>query len=70
MALFTGTSVSSAINKGMHQMHLNNKSNVKISVVQTAKKGFLGFGKQDAKISIVKSLPKKSKKKTIHNSDK
>ena len=51
MSKFTGETVDLAIQKGLSTLQIT-KENAKIDVIQEAKKGFLGFGKQDAIVSI------------------
>ena len=51
MPNFTGETVDLAIQKGLSTLQIT-KENAKIDVIQEAKKGFLGFGKQDAVVAI------------------
>lgn len=51
MPKFTGETVDLAIQKGLSTLQIT-KENAKIDVIQEAKKGFLGFGKQDAIVAI------------------
>ena len=51
MSIFEGNTVEEAIQKGLQQLGLT-KDDAEITIVEEAKKGFLGFGKKAAKVSI------------------
>lgn len=51
MSIFEGNTVEEAIQNGLQQLGLA-KDDADISVVEEAKKGFLGFGKKTAKVSV------------------
>lgn len=51
MTKFTGETVDSAIEKGLASLQLN-RVDADISVIDEGKKGFLGFGKKEAVVSI------------------
>lgn len=52
MAIFTGKHVEEAIEKGLQALGLS-RSQADIKVLAKEKKGFLGFGKQDAQVEVV-----------------
>lgn len=51
MAIFTGKHVEEAIEKGLQALGLS-RSEASITVLAKEKKGFLGFGKQDAQVEV------------------
>lgn len=51
MSVFEGNTVEEAIQNGLQQLGLA-KDEVEITIIEDAKKGFLGFGKKAAKVSI------------------
>ncbi|UQS87238.1 protein jag [Nicoliella spurrieriana] len=51
MNTFTGKTVEDAIQKALNTLAID-KNQAKIKVVQTEKKGFLGFGKRDAIVEV------------------
>ncbi|MBM7690214.1 RNA-binding protein [Enterococcus ureilyticus] len=51
MPVYEGNTIEEATNKGLHALNLS-KEDVEINVITDAKKGFLGFGKKFAQVSI------------------
>jgi len=51
MTIFTGNTVEEAVERGLKRLDVN-RENVHIHVEQKEKKGFLGFGKKRARVSI------------------
>ena len=51
MPVYEGPSIDEAISKGLHALGLK-KEAVDIEILSDAKKGFLGMGKKDARVSI------------------
>ena len=51
MAIFTGETVEDAIERGLNRLNVK-RENVHIHIEQKEKKGFLGFGKKRARVSI------------------
>ncbi|GBG96825.1 RNA-binding cell elongation regulator Jag/EloR [Lactococcus termiticola] len=51
MTIFTGNTVEEAVERGLKRLDVN-RENVHIYVEQKEKKGFLGFGKKRARVSI------------------
>lgn len=51
MPIYEGPTIDEAISKGLHALGMP-KEEVDIEILADAKKGFLGMGKKDAKVSI------------------
>lgn len=69
MTIFEGNTVEEAIQNGLNQLGLA-RENAEISVLEEPKKGFLGIGKKNAKVSIEAKIIKEPNETTSQNSEK
>ena len=60
MPIYEGLTVDEAIQEGLHALGLN-KDQAVIDVLDEGKKGFLGIGKKNARVSIERSAADESK---------
>ncbi|KIS03419.1 RNA-binding cell elongation regulator Jag/EloR [Paucilactobacillus wasatchensis] len=65
MAIFTGETAAKAIENGLKTLHLT-RQEAKITIIEGAKKGFLGINKKEAQVKVESILPQHSGGAYLH----